>query len=264
MILKGMSLEALVERLRAKHPLAFVTHSAENAPAIVLRVYFRGGQFRRTALSAEKVEELVRGPLYGTTLRGVLGIHLAEVVEVKRHRDTPGGGFALRPVWAIRTTGTNIYGVSLHPKIDPLRIVSSSIGDTAKMFGIAAARATIVREIRRAVGAKAPNVRHLLVYADEMTRTGKVTSLEKGGIVARERDNVLLRMAMSFPVQHLTAAALENIHSRVHGIAPYMLLGQPPRLGTTYNSFAVDEGFVRENSTTVDGLLDGLAELAVA
>lgn len=264
MILKGMSLEALVERLRAKHPLAFVTHSAENAPAIVLRVYFRGGQFRRTALSAEKVEELVRGPLYGTTLRGVLGVHLAEVVEVKRHRDTPGGGFALRPVWAIRTTGTNLYGVSLHPKIDPLRTVSSSIGDTAKMFGIAAARATIVREIRRAVGAKAPNVRHLLVYADEMTRTGKVTSLEKGGIVARERDNVLLRMAMSFPVQHLTAAALENIHSRVHGIAPYMMLGQPPRLGTTYNSFAVDEGFVRENSTTVDGLLDGLAELAVA
>ena len=264
MVLKGMGLEALVERLRAKNPQAFVVHTPENAPAIVLRIYFRSALFRRTPLTAEKIEELIQGPLFGTVLRGVPNILRAEAVEVKRHRAAPDGSLPLRSVWAIRTTGTNIFGVALHPLIDPLRIVSSSIGDTTKSFGIAAGRAAIVREIRRAVGAKAPNARHLLLYADEMARNGKVTSLEKGGIVARERENVLLRMAMSFPVQHLTAAALENIQSRVHGIAAPMLLGQTPQLGTTYNSFGFDEEFVQANATTVNSYLEGLEALAAA
>lgn len=265
MILKSMSLEAIVERLRARHPNAFVVHTPENVPLVVIRVYFRGGQFRRgAALTSEKVEELIRGPLLGTTIRGVRGIHLAEVVEAKRHRWGSDGSFALRKVWAIHTTGTNLYGVLLHKKIDPLRAVSSSIGDTAKVFGVAAARASIVREVRRAIGAKAPNVRHLLIYADEMTRTGRVTSLEKGGITLREKDNVLLRMAMSFPTQVLTSAAVENLGGRLHGVSPYLLLGRAPKLGTTWNSFAMDEEFVRSNTKTVDDVLEGLADLGSA
>ena len=258
MILKSMSLETVVERLRAKHPTTFVVHTPENVPQIVVRVYFRAAKFRRGAQDEGKLREIIVKELLPTTIRGVPRILAAKVVEVKRHRAGPGGRLELTSVYAIRTVGTNIYGVLTNRRIDPLRIVSSSIGDTEKIFGVAAARQTIVREIRRFMGSKSPNVRHLLLYADEMTRTGRVTSLEKGGVNLRERDNVFLRMAMSAPTQVLQDAAPSGAVGRVYGVAPYLMLGRAPPIGTIWNEFSMDEEYVRANKKSVDTVLDAL------
>jgi DNA-directed RNA polymerase II subunit RPB1 len=286
MILKSMQLELIIERLRAKHPHVFFVHSSENAPSIYVRAYFRSAQFRRAAPrrgadgtvrpadissragrgtsspSEFKVRDAVRSGLLDTVIRGVRGVLTAEVVEAKRHQYVSSsqgtGEIALRSVYAIKTVGTNLYGVLSHRQIDPLRAVSSSIGETAKIYGIAAARAAIVREVRRFMGAKSPNVRHLLLYADEMTRTGRITSLEKGGVNIRERDNVFLRMAMAAPTQVLQESALQNAEGRVYGISPYLMLGRAPRLGTTWNSFQVDEEFVQANTKSVDDVLSDL------
>jgi hypothetical protein len=258
MILKSMSLETIVERLRAKHPTTFVVHTPENVSQIVVRVYFRAAKFRRGAQDETRLQEIVLKELLPTTIRGVPRILTTKVVEVKRHRARPDGGLELATVYAIRTVGTNIYGVLTNRRIDPLRIVSSSIGDTEKIFGVAAARQTIVREIRRFMGGKSPNIRHLLLYADEMTRTGRVTSLEKGGVNIRERDNVFLRMAMSAPTQVLQDAAPSGAVGRVYGIAPYLMLGRAPPIGTIWNEFSMDEEYVRANKKSVDTVLDGL------
>jgi DNA-directed RNA polymerase beta' subunit len=262
MILKSMSLELIAERLRAQFPAAYFVHTPENAPRVVLRAFFRAGQFRRGAQSAEKMAELVAAELLPAPIRGVPGILSTEVVEIKRHRLVPDGpdrgALAPQTVYAIRTVGTNVYGVLLNRRIDPLRVVSSSIGDTEAVFGLAAARLTIVREIRRFMGRKAPNVRHLLLYADAMTCTGRVSSLEKSGVKERERDNILLRMAMASPTQVLQDAAVRGAEGPVEGAAAFLMLGRPPRLGTLWNSFAVDEEFVRENKRSVDAVLDDL------
>jgi len=159
---------------------------------------------------------------------------------------------------AFRTDGTNIYGVLAVRRVDPLRIVSSSIGDTAKVFGLAAARAAIVREIRNFMSSNAPNARHLGLIADEMTMTGRITSIERGGIDVRERDNVLLRMSMAAPTQVLQKAAVAGTAGRVYGAAPALALGRPPTLGTTWNEFSMDEDFVRENVQSVDSVFDDL------
>ena len=258
MVLKSMSLEMIVERLRAKHPAAYIIHTPENVPQIVIRVYFRAAQFRRGAHDEGKVLEIVSKEFLPTTIRGVPGIITAEVTEIKRHHHSDDGSLVLESVYAVKTVGTNIYGVLTNRRIDPLRIVSSSIGDTEKIFGVAAARQTIVREIRRFMSDKAPNVRHLLLYADEMTRTGRVTSLEKSGVNLRERDNVFLRMAMSSPTQVLQDAATSNATNRIYGIAPYLMLGRAPPLGTTWNDFSMDEDYVRANKKNVDTVLDDL------
>ena len=258
MILKSMSLELIVESLRAMHPATYVVHTPENVPRVVLRVYFRAAQFRRGGQDEAKVRDLVTKDLLPTTIRGVAGILTTDVVEIKRHRPAEGGGLALKTVYAIKTVGANIYGVLLNRRIDPLRIVSSSIGDTEKIFGIAAARQTIVREVRRFMGSNAPNIRHLLLYADEMTRTGRVTSLEKGGVNLRERENVFLRMAMSAPTQILQDAAASEASGRIYGFAPYIMLGRAPPLGTIWNEFSMDEDYVRANRKSVDSVLDDL------
>lgn len=258
MILKSMSLELIVERLRAKHPTAYVVHTPENVPQVVVRVYFRAAKFRRGAQDEDKVQEIIVKELLPTTIRGVPGILTASVKETKRHVIAPDGAMTLESVYAVHTVGTNIYGVLTNRRIDPLRIVSSSVGDTEKIYGVAAARNTVVREIRRFMGSKAPNVRHLLLYADEMSRTGRITSLEKGGVNIRERENVFLRMAMSAPTQVLQDAATTGASARIYGIAPYLMLGRAPPVGSTWNSFSMDEPFIRKNKQSVDTVLDDL------
>ena len=261
MILKSMTLELIVERLRAKHPMTYIVHTPENVPQVVIRVYFRPAKFRRGAQDEDKVQEIVVKEILPTTIRGVPGIQTASVKEIKRHVIAPDGSITLTSIYAVLTVGTNIYGVLTNRRIDPLRIVSSSIGDTEKIYGVGAARNTIVREISRFMGSKAPNIRHLTLYADEMVNTGTVTSLERGGVNVRERDNVLLRMGMSAPTQVIQDAATTGASGRLHGIAPYLMTGRAPPLGTTWNNFSMDEEFVQENLESVDNVLDGLGEL---
>jgi DNA-directed RNA polymerase II subunit RPB1 len=258
MILKSMSLDLIVERLRAKHPSAYIVHSPENVSRVVIRVYFRASKFRKGGQDEDRLLEIVQKELLPTIIRGVPQIMTTQVVEIKRHALKPGGSLRLESVYAIKTVGTNIYGVLLNQRIDPLRVVSSSIGDTDKIYGVASARNVIIREIRRFMGRSAPNVRHLMLYADEMTRTGRVTSLERGGVNVREHKNVFLRMAMSAPTQVLQDSAASGASGRIYGIAPYLMLGKAPPLGTTWNNFSMDEEYIRKNMKSVDSILDDL------
>ena len=103
-----------------------------------------------------------------------------------------------------------------------------------------------------------PNLRHLYIYADEMTRTGKVTSLERGGLSIREHNNVLLRAAYGSPIQVFQEATLAGAKSKVTGISGPQLLGAIPQIGTIYNTLVVNEEFIKANSVSIDSILDEL------
>jgi len=267
LVLKSMSLEAIAERLRkAFEKDTYIVHTPENVPQIVLRVYYRYGLFSKRSGGAGGEEKRVREAhreLVGTAIRGIEGIRSAKAVEIKRHRVDPASGALVvdgagEKLYAIRTEGSNIYRALLHKNVDPLRVVSSSIGETARIFGRVAARGAIQREIRRLMGSGASNPRHLMLYADEMTQVRGVTSLEKGGVAVREQSNILLRMAHSSPVQVVQEAALMARRSPVYGVSAPLMLGTVPRVGSLYSEVAMDADFVRANSRSVDDLLDAL------
>ena len=142
--------------------------------------------------------------------------------------------------------------------MDPTCAISTSVGDTCRLLGVEAARAKIVSETRAFMEKNTPNLRHLFVYADEMTRTGRVTSIERAGLAAREPANVLLRMAYGDPIRVVSDAALASARQRVYGISAPQLLGALPRVGTLFNSCTINEAFVRANTRSVDSVLDAL------
>jgi DNA-directed RNA polymerase II subunit RPB1 len=257
MVLKSMSLEQIVEHLRLKHPAIYVVHTPENAPTIVIRVWFRTAWFK-TRLDGDQIFKRVQVEILPTIARGIPRIRSARVEEVTRHFPGPDGALNAETVFAVRTVGTNLAGVMRNPQIDPLRAVSSSIDDTRRMYGIIAAEMAITREIRRFMGDSAPNERHLLLCAIEITLTGRLTSLELSGAKAREPQNVLMGAVFGDPTSRLTAAAVAGTKSRVHGPAPCLAVGRAPKLGSIYNNFLIDEPFVQANTVSVDQLLDAL------
>lgn len=262
MILKGAELELIVGQLRAHHPHIYLVHTPENVPSIYLRVYIRATQFRRGIESEEKVEAF-REQLLGTIIRGVPKITNTKVVSIIRHKIVAEGdkkGALVRDsgLYAIQTTGTNLYGVLMNQKVDAYTITSTSVDDTYNLLGIEAARQKLISEIRALFGDGAPNHRHIMIYADEMTRLGRVVSLERKGLTVREHNDVLLRMTMSAPIQVLTDAATNNMQSPVTGISGPLLLGRIPHIGTLWSDVVMDEDFIAANIRSVDQVLDDL------
>jgi hypothetical protein len=168
----------------------------------------------------------------------------------------PDGGVETAEAWAAVCTGSNLYRASLHGAVVPEESFSNSVGDTYRTLGVEAARALMIAEVRGAMGKDAPNLRHLCLIADALTTTGAVTSLEAKGMATREHGNVLLRMANSNPGSVVIDAALSGASAPVAGLAPALLLGATPKIGTNYNGIAIDPEFVRKNLRTVEDALE--------
>lgn len=283
LVLKAVDLELIVGRLRHVHGF-FVVHTPESVPEIVVRVWVRASQFRRGDSAEEGVREIFKTAL-ATPIRGIAGITRVGVKKLVRRHVARGGelldadsrALLVGPPregqktvaaqvgelvkveqFAVTTVGTNLYGATLHGAVDADRAISNSINDTLKMYGIEAARAKVISETRSFMSDSAPNFRHIFMYADEMFRTGRYTSVERYGLGSREHVNVLLRMAYGAPVQVVTDAALAGARSRVYGIAAPQMLGSVPQIGTLYNSVVMDEEFIRENVVAVDRVIDEL------
>lgn len=257
LVLKAVELELIVRRLRARHPGIYVVHTPETVPVVIIRIWHRATQFKRSGESEERIHE-IREDIFNTPIRGIRGIIQASTEKITRMRVAENGELVKAEYMAIRTMGTNLYNAMLHSAVDTQTAISTSIGDSVKLFGIEVGRMKIVSETRAFMEDNTPNLRHLYLYADEMTRTGRVTSVERGGLGAREHNNVLLRMAYGDPIRIVTDATLTNAKCHVYGIAAPQLLGSTPQIGTLYNDLIIDEEFVRANTKSVDSVLEDL------
>lgn len=290
LMMKSISLETVVARLRSLCPFAFFVHSPEGAtaqtPDPVLRAYLRANVFSRSSSSNyasnpavkaaikaatasipprgirspdERTAEGVFTGMSNSPLRGVPGISNAFVEKVVRHHVGEDGALtSSNNDLAVRAIGTNLPGVLMYEAVEAKTAVTSSIGDVIRTLGLEAGRACIIREIARVMGGRTPNWRHLQIYAGQMTRTGTYTSLEHGGIKKREASNILLRAATHGPIPVLTRAPLENTVNPVYGMACPQVLGSVPMLGTNTVDLIIDEEFVRSKRKSLRQILDDL------
>ena len=255
LIFKNIALEAVITKLRELYPELYIMYTPENAPQIIVRVYMKNALFKALVGLSEvkKIKEL----LVNCVVRGVNGISNANVTPMIRSRVNDAGGIErIENLWGITTTGTNMSGVFSLGMIDRLKTQTDAIQEVASMLGIEAARQKIVCEMRNIV--EKCNLRHYYIYADEMTYTGKVTSIKSSGLKSREASNVLLRAGFTSPIGVLEEAAANTMKDHVTGITAPLLMGSVPKIGTLYNKFYMDEDFVKKNVKRPDDLVAAL------
>jgi DNA-directed RNA polymerase II subunit RPB1 len=260
MVLKGVSLDTILEQLRF-HPHVFILSSKETHDRVFLRAYVQASLFDKKTTSEEARIMQLMETLMDTRVRGIRGISNVDVKSIIRHSVAADGGLSRdSKEFAIETTGANIADILLNDDIDKNTMISTSIRDTYRVYGIEAARQKLINEIIRFMEDNVPNERHIKIYADEMTLTGAITSIERKGMTIRDGNNVLLRAAYSAPSQVFSSAALDNVKGPVHGLSANRLLGGTPRIGTLYSRVSVDEEFVRENALDLNKVADTLLE----
>lgn len=255
LILKNMSLDLIVTRLREVFPDTFIVYTPENSKQIILRIYMRNTMFKGH-ITTDDIK-YIKDSVLGTIIRGVDGIINTNVIKMIRNKINPDGSVSRNDnIWGITTNGTNMRGILSNKHIDKYAVQTDAIQEMYRVFGIEAARQKVVSELRNLVDSC--NHRHYLTYANEMTFTGKVTSIERSGLKTRENSNVLLRVGFNSPLATLEEAAVNSMEDSVTGITAPLLVGTVPKIGTLYNGFHVSEEFVKQNVKRPDDLLETL------
>lgn len=258
LVLKNITLNLIIQKLREAYPHVFIISSKESNENIIIRMYVRGSFFTKKGDDDRvKVRNLIE-QIKSTPIRGIKGIKSVKVKTILRHKIEDSKLVLDSDEYAIDTFGSNIEGVLSIADIDQNTVISNSIIDTFKIYGIEAARNKIITETIRFLQDSSPNSRHIKLYADEMTRTGRVTSIERKGLNKREFQNVLLRSSYSAPAQVFTEAALNNIKGPVYGISAPRLLGATPKVGTLYSDIIIDEEFINQNDLSLNNMLDDI------
>ena len=258
LILKAISLELIIRQLKIKYQQGiYILYTSESVEEIVIRIWVASQQLGKSLDYEAKAINFLN-LLIECPIRGVKGIMRATAKEIIKHKLCKDGKLIQEKRFVIETIGTNLSEVFLYAAIDPLNSITSSIGNTNEVFGIDAARSKIIAETISFMQKDAPNLRHISIYADELTRTGKYTNLEKSGVSIREPTNVLLKASFSSPIQVFQDAAINETISNVNAISGKMLLGATPEIGTFYNKVAIDSEYIAKNTKTMDSVLDDL------
>ncbi|HLC31852.1 MAG TPA: DNA-directed RNA polymerase subunit A' [Candidatus Nanoarchaeia archaeon] len=155
-----------------------------------------------------------------TIISGVKGI--TQVVVSNRGKD-----------YVIVTAGSNLSDVIKVKGIDAEKAVSNDIHDVCKVFGVEAARQTIVNEIKKVIETQGLdiNIRHLKLVADAMTTAGAVKGITRMGIIS-DKASVLARATFETPDKQFVNATVQGARDELNSVVENILLNQPIPVGT--------------------------------
>jgi hypothetical protein len=255
LILKNISIEAIVDKLRKTYSDIYIMYTPENSSELYIRVYYRGVMFKKEVdlvtmkATCAKMNDLA--------IRGVSGCVSTKVINTNRSEIKSDGSIGrIKDLYAVTTVGTNLAEALMNPYVDPYNSHTDAVQEMFELFGIESAGIAIIQSLRNI----SPNInhRHYQQYAREMTKTGFVTPIEISGVKEREGENILLRIGFSHINSAIEDASIKALNSNVYGVSGPLLLGDTPRSGTLYNQFIVDEEFVRSNTKSWDAMLSEL------
>ena len=156
----------------------------------------------------------------GMVIKGVEDI---KRVVVRKERDE----------YVLYTEGSSLKKVIVVEHIDSTRTKTNNINEMAEVFGIEAARNSIIEEAMSTLREQGltVDVRHIMLVADMMTTDGEVKQIGRHGI-AGEKTSVLSRAAFEVTVNHLLDAAIRGETDELVGVTENVIVGQPILLGT--------------------------------
>lgn len=135
--------------------------------------------------------------------------------------------------YVLYTEGTALHEVFDIEGVDPARTTSNHPGEMCEVFGIEAARNSIMKEIMETLREQGLNVdvKHIMLAADMMTCDGEVKQIGRHGL-SGEKASILARAAFEVTVNHLIDAGIRGDIDELSGVTENVIVGQPINLGT--------------------------------
>ena len=173
-------------------------------------------------------ERLLLVPLVEETVTKVLvratpSIEAANVLPAGKGKSLP----------SVMTSGVNFAALAnLRREVDVNAVVSNDVYAVLKFYGVEAARATIVSEIKSVFGVYGIQVdpRHLGLIADYMTHEGAYKPLNRAGM--ESCSSPLLQMSFETTMKFLEKATMSGSADLLTTPSACIVAGLPPKVGT--------------------------------
>ncbi len=169
-------------------------------------------QFREMYKLKKKMKEMV--------VAGVKDV--LQVVVSKKGKD-----------FVILASGSNLKEIMGVTGVNIDKIFSNDIHNVKEVFGIEAARKTIINEIKNVIDTQALDVnsRHLTLVADAMTSSGIVKGVTRMGIIT-DKASVLARATFETPDKQFVNATIQGARDELKSVIENILINQPVPVGT--------------------------------
>jgi len=135
--------------------------------------------------------------------------------------------------YVLYTEGSALYDVADLKGVDMTRSSTNNINEIYEVFGIEAARNSIIKEATDTLREQGltVDIRHIMLVSDIMSVDGEVKPIGRHGI-SGEKASVLARAAFEVTVNHLLDAGVRGDVDHLLGVTENVIVGQPIRLGT--------------------------------
>jgi DNA-directed RNA polymerase II subunit RPB1 len=177
-------------------------------------------------------------------LRGVEGIKKATM----RRLDNQDGAFddknnfIQNSYWILDTDGNNLIETLSIENVDPNKTYSNDIYEMYELFGIEAARKTLMEELNSVLADSGAyvNYRHMSILVDIMTYKGYLMSIDRHGI-NRSDIGPLAKCSFEETTDQLLKAAMYGETDNMNGVSANIMLGQVAPCGTGLTEVLLDE-----------------------
>ncbi len=135
--------------------------------------------------------------------------------------------------YVLYTEGSSLKDIADLDGVDMTKSTTNNINEIYEVFGIEAARNSIIKEATDTLREQglSVDVRHIMLVADIMTVDGEVKAIGRHGI-SGEKASVLARAAFEVTVNHLLDAGTRGDIDELRGVTENVIVGQPIQLGT--------------------------------
>ncbi len=156
-----------------------------------------------------------------TIISGVKGI--VQVLPVKKENGE----------YVILTAGSNLEEVLKIKHVNPDKTTTNNIHEVANVFGIEAARQTIIIEVKKVLEKQGLDIseKHTKLISDAMTVNGKVKGVTRIGII-EDKSSILARASFETPIKHFVNAAINGSKDHLVSVVENLILNQPVPIGT--------------------------------
>ncbi|KAK6149178.1 hypothetical protein DH2020_016703 [Rehmannia glutinosa] len=136
--------------------------------------------------------------------------------------------------WAVKASGVDFKSFwEMHDDLDLSRLYSNNINAMLNTYGVEAARATIIREVKQVFDIYGVKIdfRHLSLIADYMTHTGGYRPMSRHGSIS-ESLSPFLKMSFETASKFIVEAATHGLTDNLETPSSRICLGLPVKMGT--------------------------------
>ena len=168
---------------------------------------------------------LVETAARSAVIQSIPGLGDCTFVEADTNKDEPAH---------VITDGVNLLAMRDYQDIiKPHSLYSNSIHHMLRLYGVEAARASIVREMSEVFEGHSISVdnRHLNLIGDVMTQSGDFRAFNRNGLV-KDSSSPFSKMSFETTVGFLKDAVLERDYENLSGPSSRIVAGRPGTVGT--------------------------------